>query len=249
MRRVSPVFSSLDVEPPAVAGRPALQVGDLVREMHGEAILLLQVVHQVAGERAVVHVGAAHDAGGGDDLVGIAALHDQRRPFGDLLVVLAELHAVIAMMGAHRGVALLQEGRAILADHEAHVRHGMDEGIGRGDRALPDQVRPELARHVELDIDLERLGDVDAAVLAHRRVVQLAVGGVAGAGIVPGARALLRLARHALDHGDAKMRLQLLQEHRERRAHDAGAHQDDVGAHDFVAVAHAISPDRPSRRA
>ena len=229
----------LDLDAPAAA-RQAVQMGHRLREMDREFVLAFEVAQQVGGELAVVHVGAAHDAGGGDGLLGIAALHDQRRPLGDPGVVLGILHAVIAVMGAHRGVALLEEGLAIGADHEAHVRHGMDEIVGRGDGALLDQVRPELARHVELDVDLERLGDVDAAVGAHRRVVQLAVGGMAGAGVVPGGRTLLRFARHLLDHLEPEVGLQLLQEHAQGGAHDAGAdqhHVDLLVAHGFTSVA------------
>ena len=158
----------------------------------------------------------------------IAPFHDQRRPFGDLGMVLGVFHAVVAVMGAHCGVALLEEGLAVGADHETHVRHGVDEAVGRGERALADEVRPELARQVELGVDLERARDVYGPVGAHRRVVQLAVGGVPGAGVVPGAGTFLRLARHALDHLEAEIGLQLLEEDAKRRAHDAGADQRHI---------------------
>jgi hypothetical protein len=217
----------LDLERPPAVGA-ALEAGHLLREFDREAVLAAEVVQQVGGERAVVHVGARHHARGGDRLRGIAALHDQRRPFADLLVVLGIFHAAVAVMRAHRGMTLLQESLAVGADHEAHVRHGMDEGVRPLDRALGDQVRPELPRHVELDIDLERAGDVDAAVRALRRVVQLAVGGVTGARVVPGTRTLLRLGFQPLEDLDPEMRLQLLEEGGQRHAHDAGADQHDV---------------------
>jgi hypothetical protein len=40
----------------------------------------------------------------------------------------------------------------------------MNEGARILDRALLNDVRPKLPRQVELDIDLQRFGDVDAAV-------------------------------------------------------------------------------------
>ena len=96
------------------------------------------------------------------------------------------------------------------------------------DRALRHQVGPELPRQIELHVDVERLGDVDAAVASLRRVVELAIRRVAGAGVVPGVRALERRAVERLDHQDIERRLELLQEDAERGAHDAGTHEDDV---------------------
>ena len=45
-------------------------------------------------QRAIVDVSAGDDARGRDRLTGGAALHHQRRPFGDLAAVLAVLHAL-----------------------------------------------------------------------------------------------------------------------------------------------------------
>src|SRR5262249_7052032 len=114
----------------------------------------------------------------------------------------------------------------------------VDETVGRGDGAFLDQVRPELARQVELGVDLERPGDLDGPIGALRRVVQLAIGSMAGTGIVPGGRALLRLARHALDYLQSEIGFQLLKEDAERGAHDAGAHQYNVG----LFVTHRVAP-------
>ena len=82
----------------------------------------------------------------------------------------------------------------------------MDEGARVRDRALLHQIGPELAGQIELDIDLQRLGNVDAAVAALRRVVELAICGMAGAGVVPGVGALHRRAVKRLEHLDAERR-------------------------------------------
>jgi hypothetical protein len=58
---------------------------------------------------------------------------------------------------------------------------------------------PELPRQIELDIDLQGLGDVDRAVGRLGRVVQLAVRRVAGAGVVPALRTFERAILQAFD--------------------------------------------------
>src|SRR5262249_56112044 len=103
-----------------------------------------------------------------------------------------------------------------------------DERLRIRDRALRHQVGPELPRQIELHVDVERLGDVDAAVASLRRVVELAIRRVAGAGVVPGVRALERRAVERLDHQDIERRLALLQEDAERGAHHAATQLDDV---------------------
>ena len=95
------------------------------------------------------------------------------------------------MARGHRLEALAQEGDIVLPPDEAHVRAGMDESPRVRDRAFADQVGPQLTRQIELRVDLERLGNVDIPVFALRRVVQLAIGRVAGARVVPGLRTLL----------------------------------------------------------
>ena len=106
---------------------------------------------------------------------------------------------------------------------------GVDECARIGDRALADEIGPELARQVELGIDFQGFGNVDASVRPLRRVVQLAVGRMACAGIVPGLGAFLGAVLERLEHGDRKRRLELLEHGAERGAHDASADQDDIG--------------------
>src|SRR5262249_22202344 len=164
----------------------------------------------------------------GDDLLRIPTLHDEWNPFAEPLPVFRVLHASIAMMRRERGMSLLQEGDVLGTLHEAHVRDGVDEGFWRPDGARPDEVGPELPREVKLDVDFERLRDVDAAVAPRRCVVQLTERGVAGAGVVPGTRALLGLLSENLEHLDPEIGLQLLQEDAQGHAHDAGSDEDDV---------------------
>ena len=79
------------------------------------------------GERAEVDVGAGDDARRRDRLLLAASFHQERRPVGDLDLVVAVFHAVVAMVRAHRIEPLLQEGDVLGATHEAHVRHRVDE--------------------------------------------------------------------------------------------------------------------------
>ena len=180
------------------------------------------------GERAIVHVGACDDPRRRNRLVAGPALHHQRRPFRDLLPILGVFHAVIAVVRAHRLEPLSEERDVAGAVHETHVRHGMDERARVGDRALLYEIRPELARQVELDIDFQRLGDVDAAVGPLRRVVHLAIGGMTGAGVVPGFRAFEATILKGFEHRDGERGFEFFQEDPERGAHNARADEDDV---------------------
>ena len=193
--------SSIVHAPTAVA--LAIQPDDALLVVHREARLRRELRHQQMRQRTVVDIGSGDDARRRDRLVRVAPLDDQRCPVGDLLAVLAVLHAVIAMVRRHRLVARAQEFDILLAPHEAHVRARVDEGARIGDRPLLDEMRPKLARQVELGVDLQRPGDVDAAIGTLRRIVQLAVRGMAGAGVVPRLRAFLRAVVQRLEHDDA----------------------------------------------
>jgi len=64
-----------DLQASAALGQ-AMQAAHLFGEMHREAVLLSEVVEQVAGQRAVIHVGAVDDARRRDGLVWIATLDE-----------------------------------------------------------------------------------------------------------------------------------------------------------------------------
>jgi hypothetical protein len=72
------------------------------------------------------------------------------------------------------------------------MRAGMHKCAGILDCAFANEVRPELAGDVELDVDFEGFVDVDRSVSALRRIVELAIGSVASAGIVPSMRVFER---------------------------------------------------------
>src|SRR5690348_9609758 len=109
------------------------------------------------------------------------------------------------------------------------MRARMDKAAWIRDRAFADQVGPQLTRQIELGVDLERLGDVDAPVFALRRVVQFAIGGVAGTRIVPGLRTLLSAILERFEYRDTERGFELLEHSAERGAHNARADQHDVG--------------------
>ena len=104
----------------------------------------------------------------------------------------------------------------------------MDEGLRICDRLLIHQIGPKLSRQIELHVDVQRLGNVDASISALGRVVQLAIRGVAGAGVVPGIGALQRGTAKRLEHLDLEPGLELLQKHSQRGAHDPGADEGDI---------------------
>src|ERR1700722_11414152 len=131
-------------------------------------------------------------------------------------------------MGAHRLEPLSEERDVADTVHEAHVRHGMDEGARIGDCSSLHQIRPKLARQVELYINLQRLRNVDAAVRPLWRVVHLAIRGVTGPSVVPGFRAFEATIVKGLEHRDVERGLEFLKEDPQRGAHNAGADEDDV---------------------
>ncbi len=107
----------------------APDAGDPMRIMNGKAAETLQIADEIAGQRAVIHVGAGDHAGRGDDVVGRAAFHDERDPFPQGLLVLGKFHSPIEMVRGQRGVALLEKGDIGRAVDEAHMRHRMDEQV------------------------------------------------------------------------------------------------------------------------
>ena len=155
--------------------------------MNLEIVMLVQHINQVLGQRPIVDIGAVDHVGGCHRLSRIASLHGQGRPFRDLGVIFGILHAAIAVMGAHQGMAFLEECLIFAAHHKAHMGHGMDETIGSFDQALADQIRPELARKIKFNVHLQGFGDVHRTILGHRREIELTVAGMACARIVPGA--------------------------------------------------------------
>ena len=217
----------LGLQPPAPAGLAS----DIVHAMgvvDGKPGEPLEIADEMAGEGTVIDIGAGDHAGHGHGLIGRTAFHHERNPFRDFLLVLRVFHPFVGVVRGQRRVSLLEESDVFGAANETHVWTGMDERVRVGDRTLGHEIGPQLPGEVELHVDLERLGNVDAPVATLRRVVQLAHRRMAGPGIVPGVGALLGRAAEGLVDLDAERRGQLLEEHRERGAHDAGADEDDV---------------------
>jgi hypothetical protein len=214
-----------DFEPPVDA--VATDVGHAMAIVDREASAPCEMVEQVAGQRPVVHVGAGDHPGRRDLLAGWAPFHHERNPLGQRPLVLGELHSSVERVRSEGGMSFLEKADIRRAPHEAHMRHRMDER-SRGHDPLAHQVGPELARQIELDVDLQRLGNVDAAVGPLRRIVELAQRRVAGAGIIPGIRALERGALESLEDFDTQRRFELLEKRRKRRAHDARTDENDI---------------------
>src|SRR6476469_3782496 len=97
------------------------------------------------GQRAIVDIGAGDDSRRRDRLLRFSPLDRERRPIGNLPVILTVLHAVVAMMRRHLAMALPQEGDILVVPDETDVRARMNERLGLGDRTLRDEIRPELA--------------------------------------------------------------------------------------------------------
>ena len=186
-----------------------------------EVVQAGEVPDHVTGQGAEVDVGAVLHAGGGDGLIELALLHDQRHPFGDLFGGLAVLHIREQVVGAEQLMPLAQEGDILFTPDEALMGGGVDELGRRRQYLLLNQVGPELQGHLEVGIDRQRAVDSDAAIIGFGGVVQLTVTGVPSAGIVPAIRALVSNVIQTFDQGNGHMRIQLFEQHSERGAHDA----------------------------
>ena len=206
----------------------AVQVGDLVAVANLDT-LGLQVINHVLGERTEVDVGTLGGPGGGDGFVALAAVHGQRCPLGNLLALGGELHALEELLLAEGVETCGQVLGVVLAEDQGHVRNRVDE-LGVRQNLFFNQGGPELAGNLELLVDVQRLGGGDGAVGAGGGVVELAQCRVAGTGVVPGVGGLLGGLVEALKQDDVPGRLEFLEEHAEGGAHDAAAHQDDVGS-------------------
>ena len=206
----------------------AVQVGDLVAVANLNAPGL-QVVNHLLGEGAEVNIGTFGSPGGGDGFVALAAVHGQRCPLGNLLALGGEFHALEELLLAEGVETCGQVLGVILAEDQGHVRNRVDE-LGVRQNLFFNQGGPELAGNLELLVDVQRLGGGDGAVGAGGGVVELAQCRVAGTGVVPGVGGLLGGLVEALKQDDVPGRLEFLEEHAEGGAHDAAAHQDDVGS-------------------
>ena len=113
-------------------------------------------------------------------------------------------------MRRHRRKALLEKRDVLKPVHEAHMRDRMDETSRVDDRPLLHQIGPELSRQVELDVDVQCLGNIDRPVAALGGVVELAIRRMACAGVVPGIGTLLSGATQHLEHLDVERRLEFL---------------------------------------
>ena len=177
----------LDGESPSVGG--ALEIGDLMAGAHGRA-LVRDVAEQLSRQRAEVDVGALLDPRDAVDLSRSATFEHQRQPFGLGRRVVGVLHVGEQRVAHHGLVAVLDVVTALVAAAVADVGDGVDERLRIGDDTGVDEVRPVLARVVELLVDVRGLLQVDMTIGVSGGVVEFAECGVAGAGIVPGIRAL-----------------------------------------------------------
>ncbi len=215
------------------------QVLHAAEKANGESLLALEGIEKVCGEGAIIHVGAGRHMRCRHFLARVAAFHDKRNPFLDLLFVIGIFHAVITGIGRERLEALFEKRDVIRSAHKTHMRDRMNKRLRVLDRSFFHQVSPELTGKIELRVDLQRLGNVDAAVTFLRRVVQLAERRMAGAGIVPRIRAFLCLAAQHFVDFYLQAGIKFLQDHGQGGAHDASADKNDIG---MIGCCHGMGP-------
>ena len=223
-----PLLAGTDVaylDDPASVGLLA-QVGHGVTEV--DVATLAHKVEELLGERTEVDVGALGEPVQRDRIGEVTTLRHQRESRAELARIGDVLHALEENLLRERVVALAEVVDARVAVSEAHVRNRIDELRRAGDDVVVDRVGPELSRDLELLVDGDRLGDVDATVCGLRGVVELAQRRVAGARVVPRVTALSGRGIEPFEEADRPVRLHLPQQRTEGGTHDAGAHERNV---------------------
>ena len=129
---------------------------------------------QLFGQRSEVDVGTVLGPVQPDRIGEVAAGRHQRQPARELVDPVDELHRGEQRV-AHQGVAAApQIVDALGALDETDVWDRVEEAANVGEDSVLMGVGPELAGHLELLVDIDRLGDLDGAVGLLRGVVQFA---------------------------------------------------------------------------
>ena len=175
---------------------------------------------ELLGQCAKVDVSTSVGPGNGHLIGEVTALRHQWQLFSKIGIVCGELHAREHVLLAQHIIAALEVIYLDFALCEGHVRNRVNEFARVGENTVVELVGPELARLLELLVDAQSLGDINAAVLL-RGVVQLAQCGVAGTGVIPRGGGLQCGAIEALKDHLGPAGLQLAEHSTQGGAHDA----------------------------
>ena len=129
-------------------------------------------------------------------------------------------------MGTELFMAAFEELHAIFTPYKALVRGSVNEAFGVRQHALLNQMGPELQRHFERGIDLQRPLNSNIAIFGFGGVIEFAVAGVSGPCIVPSVGAFMGYVIKTFKH------------HAEGGAHDAPADQHYI----CLSNGHWLSP-------
>ena len=210
-----------------VAAAQTFEVVHLSAVLNSERSALLQG-HQVGpGEGAEINVRASINARGRHRLLEIAPRHHQGHPFGELALVFAPAHPGKGRQLLQLAEALPQKGNVLRRPHGADVGRLVEKAAGVEVAPLP-QRPPELEAAFKRSIDGHRFGRRHRSIRLNRGVIQLAVGGMAGAGIVHRSAALQSRRFEALHQKNPQLRVEFMQQRRQGGAHDSSAHQHGV---------------------
>ena len=181
-QRIVIVFGAAGFQHPC-AVRFAVEVVDMTVEFDFYAFVA-QVFDHLAGQAAEIDVCAFGGVVGGDGLVFITAVDNQRRPFGDFGAVGRKLHFFKEFLVFEHVETFLQITAMVGVHHQRHMGDGIDESAV-GQFAFFDQSRPKLAADMELFGNIKGAGRIDRAVGSQGRIVQFAQRRVSRTGIVP----------------------------------------------------------------
>ena len=112
-------------------------------------------------------------------------------------------------MGGERPEAFSEKRDIVFSPHKTAMGHSVNKGLRIFDRSFLRQVSPELPREIELPVNCQGLGNVDAPVASFRRIVQFAQRSMASARVIPRVRAFFRGALQSFENCNLQFGLTL----------------------------------------
>ena len=153
--------------------------------------LLRQPMNQLSRNLAEVDVGSTVHSGRRNGCR-FATTHQQRGPFLHAMRVAGKLHRLEKMMRSQPIKSSLEVVHLLFSMDKAQVRNRVDKLAWLIHHPCPNSITPKEFRLFELLKDLDRIGDINRAIVfLERSVAQFANSCVPGACVVPCVRTFL----------------------------------------------------------
>src|SRR5213593_1884443 len=105
----------------------AAHILDSIEEVDGESFLIPNGIEKSLSESAIIHIRTCHHACRRNFLGRIAAFHDERDPFLNLLLLIRVFHPPITVMSRECLKALFEERDVLRSTYKTHMGYGMNK--------------------------------------------------------------------------------------------------------------------------